>query len=222
MNKKTKDKNTIDLFEIIIDMWNEKLIISMLILFLVSSSLFFFYKNDYYKPTYEISIPYYIEVVPSEIDKKCVSKKYNCFRSLLNFDLNKYMKEKFKIKTKVLKEKILIKTKKMKNYSNFFEKYNNYITTKTLNDEKTEINFLNKEYNKLGVNLQENQEYINEIIKRRRIIHKIENGLKIYKFEKIITFKNQINVFVVILVSILSGMIIGMFYVTEKKIIVHL
>jgi|MDTC01.2.fsa_nt_gb LPS O-antigen subunit length determinant protein (WzzB/FepE family) len=211
MNKRRT--NEMDLIQLAVLLWKKKMI-------LISSMLIFFFYSLYIisekKAEYSVSASYQV-VMETKFQEL---NKY-----LLTNELLDYFKNKFNLKVHIKQNKFYFISKdlsKKNEYIDLFDGYNDLITDQALVREKLEIDFLLKENTALeNINLFKNDSFTQAYLNSKRNVELINSGMKILQIENITVKKIKIKKILIISISLLIGLIIGVFVIIFKSIILN-
>ena len=221
MKNKAKNEHEVDLFKILITLRHNKLILSIAVIISILSSLYYI---DYIKKNkfnYLIMIPYNIKLMPSityltfEKGGNGNLKKRNSMNKIFINEI----KKNYNLKIIDSNNHFKFNTNDLIDFNEIFDEYNVIFTKKILNDELNEISFLTDEFKKLGVDITLNSDYIQSVLKSKRIVKSINNGTKVYNFKKskIIKIPNK-NIQIIIFFSILGFFIGSILIIIKEKI----
>ena len=221
MKNKAKNEHEVDLFKILTTLRHNKLILSIAVIISILSSLYYI---DYIKKNkfnYLIMIPYNIKLMPSityitfEKGGNENLKKRNSMNKIFINEI----KKNYNLKIIDSNNHFKFNTNDLIDFNEIFDEYNVIFTKKILNDELNEISFLTDEFKKLGVDITLNSDYIQSVLKSKRIVKSINNGTKVYNFKKskIIKIPNK-NIQIIIFFSILVFFIGSILIIIKEKI----
>lgn len=221
MKNKAKNEHEVDLFKILTTLRHNKLILSIAVIISILSSLYYI---DYIKKNkfnYLIMIPYNIKLMPSityltfEKGGNGNLKKRNSMNKIFINEI----KKNYNLKIIDSNNHFKFNTNDLIDFNEIFDEYNVIFTKKILNDELNEISFLTDEFKKLGVDITLNSDYIQSVLKSKRIVKSINNGTKVYNFKKskIIKIPNK-NIQIIIFFSILGFFIGSILIIIKEKI----
>ena len=221
MKNKAKNEHEVDLFKILTTLRHNKLILSIAVIISILSSLYYI---DYIKKNkfnYLIMIPYNIKLMPSityitfEKGGNENLKKRNSMNKIFINEI----KKNYNLKIIDSNNHFKFNTNDLIDFNEIFDEYNVIFTKKILNDELNEISFLTDEFKKLGVDITLNSDYIQSVLKSKRIVKSINNGTKVYNFKKskIIKIPNK-NIQIIIFFSILGFFIGSILIIIKEKI----
>ena len=221
MKNKAKNEHEVDLFKILTTLRHNKLILSIAVIISILSSLYYI---DYIKKNkfnYLIMIPYNIKLMPSITYitfEKGVNENLKKRNSMNKIFINE-IKKNYNLKIIDSNNHFKFNTNDLIDFNEIFDEYNVIFTKKILNDELNEISFLTDEFKKLGVDITLNSDYIQSVLKSKRIVKSINNGTKVYNFKKskIIKIPNK-NIQIIIFFSILGFFIGSILIIIKEKI----
>tara|TARA_Y100000389_G_scaffold168042_1_gene173530 strand:- start:34608 stop:35309 length:702 start_codon:yes stop_codon:yes gene_type:complete len=221
MKNKAKNEHEVDLFKILTTLRHNKLILSIAVIISILSSLYYI---DYIKKNkfnYLIMIPYNIKLMPSityltfeKGDNENLKKRNSMNKIFIN-----EIKKNYNLKIIDSNNHFKFNTNDLIDFNEIFDEYNVIFTKKILNDELNEISFLTDEFKKLGVDITLNSDYIQSVLRSKRIVKSINNGTKVYNFKKskIIKIPNK-NIQIIIFFSILGFFIGSILIIIKGKI----
>lgn len=211
MNKSRS--NEIDLIQLAVLLWKKKMILISFMLILFFYSLHIISEK---KVEYSVSASY--QVVMN-------TKFQELNEYLLTNELLDYFKNKFNLKVHIKQNKFYFISKdllKKNEYLDLFDEYNDLITDQALLIEKLEIDFLLKENTALeNINLFQNNSFTQAYLNSKRNVELINSGMKIFQIENITVKKIKIKKILIISISLLIGLIIGIFVIIFKSIILN-
>lgn len=211
MNKSRS--NEIDLIQLAVLLWKKKMILISFMLILFFYSLHIISEK---KVEYSVSASY-------QVVMNTKFQKLNEY--LLTNELLDYFKNKFNLKVHIKQNKFYFISKdllKKNEYLDLFDEYNDLITDQALLREKLEIDFLLKENTALeNINLFQNNSFTQAYLNSKRNVELINSGMKIFQIENITVKKIKIKKILIISISLLIGLIIGIFVIIFKSIILN-